>query len=161
VVVVAGNIVVVTTSVVVTGATVVVVTGPSVVVVVEDVVVLVEEVVVAVPSVVVVVAVVVVAETHGQLSVTGWLTVNIKQVSESVAVVGSVPLGAHTQLSAQVSKFTEARRMYRQSVATGAGPLVMGWLQSPRSAPALGTQASAHIAAKKNGTKVRFENVVF
>jgi hypothetical protein len=152
---------VVTQSVVVVGPARVVVVGPtSVVVVVDEVVVdvVVVDVVVDVvgPAVVVVVldvvVVVVVVElvvdaTQGQSRATGCPTEYFKQVSESVAVVGRLPFGAQMQPGAQLSRATEVRRMYRQSVATGSAPADIGWLQSPGPAMAGEVQMRMHTAA--------------
>jgi len=114
--------------------TVVVVT---VTVVVEDVV---EDVVVVVVGAAVVV---VVATGHGQLSSVEPPTATARHTSASLAVVGSVPLGAHVHAGAQTSAPTATFRMKRQSLATGAAPVLTGCAQSPRSADTGGAAATA------------------
>jgi len=74
----------------------------------------------------------VVVETwHGQFTVTGCPTAFFRHTKESVAVVGSEPLGAQMQAGSQVAEPTAARRMKRQSLAVGNEPLVTGCEQAP------------------------------
>jgi hypothetical protein len=102
--------------------------APSVVVV-ESSVVLVELTVVDVSVVEVTVedvTVVLVPPLQGQLSGTLTPTATFRQSNASVALAGSVPVGAQMHSGVQVWRPTATFRMKRQSVATGAAPLLTG-----------------------------------
>jgi hypothetical protein len=68
----------------------------------------------------------VVVGPHGQLSGTGAPTAAFKQSSASVALTGSVPLGAHTHSGWHTSVPTAAFKMNRQSLAVGLAPVDSG-----------------------------------
>jgi hypothetical protein len=70
--------------------------------------------------------IVVLTPKHGQSSVTSWPTAFFKQMSASVAVVGSDPFGAQIHGGRQISECTAVRRMKRQSLAVGLAPFVTG-----------------------------------
>ena len=63
---------------------------------------------------------------HGQVSGRFTPVATLRQRSASVALTGSVPVGAHRHSGEHASRRTAARRMKRQSVATGTGPPVIG-----------------------------------
>jgi hypothetical protein len=75
------------------------------------------------------VKVVVVVDTQGQSRETELPTEAFRQVSASVVVIASSPVGSHTQ--PQVCRPSAACRMNRQSVAVGIEPLLTGWAQGP------------------------------
>jgi hypothetical protein len=106
-----------------------------VVVTVDDVV---AEVVVVGVVVEVTVDVVVVVVSHGHASAALPPTATTRHVSASVALVGKLPLGAHTHgaCGSQVVVPTATCKTRRQSVAVGPAPEVIGWLQSPLAAGA-------------------------
>jgi hypothetical protein len=83
---------------------------------------------------VVTVGVVLVVVPQGQASSTFWPTAFFRHTNASVAVTGSVPVGAQMHSGSQTWLPTAARKMKRQSVAEGVWPLLSGWLQSPSAA---------------------------
>ena len=85
-------------------------------------------------------------EPHGQLSVIACPTAFCRQTKASVAEIGRSPDGAQMQAGVQVASKTAAFNMKRQSVDTGAGPLLRGWEQSPCAAPAGATHGAIHNA---------------
>jgi len=105
--------------------------------------------------------VVVVPPAQGQFSTTFWPVAFLRQISASVALVGSVPLGAHTQASAPHGRmFTATCKMTRQSVAEGIEPFDTGWLQSPNAAGA-GVGARMSKAASTAAAQAAEEIVAF
>jgi hypothetical protein len=99
-------------------------------------------VVVDVVTGIVVVVVVDVVPGHGQLRTTDWPTAFFRQMSASVAVTGSVPLGAQMHSGEQVCEPTAARRMNRQSLAVGLAPEVTGWAHCASAKPAVKIRAT-------------------
>jgi len=97
---------------------------------------------------VVVGATVVVGESHGHPEGARPAIAALRQTSESVAVVGSVPFGAHTQAGngSHVAMPAATPRIARQSVAVGASPFVWGCEQSPTAALAGNDQSTTQIA---------------
>jgi hypothetical protein len=87
--------------------------------------------VVVVSSRVVLVTVVLPLVPHGQVSAIGCPTALCRQTSASVAEIGRSPEGAQIQAGVQVTNETAAFKMKRQSVDTGAGPLLSGCEQAP------------------------------
>jgi hypothetical protein len=67
-----------------------------------------------------------VGSTQGQLSATDSPVVRIRQRNASLAVAGRLPLGAQMHSGLQVTRPTTLRKMNRQSLATGSGPLLNG-----------------------------------
>ncbi len=93
----------------------------------ETVVVVVSRIVVVVSSrVELVVVLVLVPDPQGHWSVIDCPTAFCRHTSASVAEIGNSPLGAQMHCGVQVSIYTAALRMKRQSVAVGAGPLLKG-----------------------------------
>jgi len=84
------------------------------------------DVVVSVDVLVVVVVVVLVAISHGHWSVAGCPVAALRQRRASVAEVGSVPFGAHSQGLSQLAAPTATLRRKRQSVAVTEAPLLTG-----------------------------------
>jgi len=82
--------------------------------------------VVEVTVVVVTVLEVVVVFEHGQFSRTSCPVADIRQISASVATIGSVPPGAQTHSGLQLTEPEAALSMKRQSVAVGWVPLDFG-----------------------------------
>jgi len=159
VVVVAAIVVVVAPRVVVTGGSVVV-TGTVVVVAPGAVVVTGSVVVVAPPTVVVTGRIVVtgalvvvdgdvvVVDGQSQASVPlGFDTATSRQRSASEALVDELPSVSQMHSGVQVSLPIDARRMNRQSLATGFVPLVNGWPQSRCAAMLLEGAAQTEAAS--------------
>jgi len=98
-------------------------------------------VLVVAPTEVVVVMVVEVASVedapHGHWKVTLWPTAFFRHTSASVAVVPPSPFVSQMHAGSQVSEPTAARKMNKQSLATGVAPLLSGWPQSASAANAL------------------------
>jgi hypothetical protein len=74
----------------------------------------------------VVVVMVVEGDPHGHWNVTPWPTAFLRQISASVAVVPPPPLVSQMHAGSHVSEPSAARRMNRQSLATGIAPELEG-----------------------------------
>jgi hypothetical protein len=90
--------------------------------------------------------------SQGQASSVAWPTARRKQMSASVAVGGSVPLGAQIQIGVHTTEPTAAFKMNGQSLAVGCAPDVNGCAQFEVGSPAATDDAAPSRAAKHTMT---------